>query len=172
MRRLAFIFVIIIAFSKTNAQSNFKYTISLLEGKWYVVATNFPMWHKEKNVNPNLNYTNFRENNGKLIFDDCVMYSKNKTPKKIKGKDKQKNSNELEFVWRGNGLLKLFRSKWKVIANDKEGRWIAIYSTRTLVSPEGVDIVARNKNLSESEIKGIIAHLDKSYIHKPIELLK
>ncbi|MBK7667359.1 MAG: hypothetical protein IPJ32_08435 [Sphingobacteriaceae bacterium] len=100
------------------------------------------------------------------------MYSKNKKPKQIKGKDKQKKSDELKFAWRGKGLLGLFKSNWRVIASDKEGRWIAIYSTKTLVSPEGVDIIARKKSLSESEIKGIIEHLDKTYVKKPIEILK
>lgn len=157
-----------------NGQSDpkYKYSKALLEGKWYVVATNFPMWLNKKNTDPNFNYTNFREKKGKLIFDDCVMYSKNKSPKKINGKDKQKHSDELKFSWRGKGLLVLFKSNWRVIASDKEGRWLAIYSTKTLVSPEGVDIVARNKHLSESEIKSIIAHLDKTYIRKPIETLK
>jgi len=175
VRSLAFIIITSFIFLNTNAQSktsNFKYSISLLEGKWYVVATNFPMWLNSKNTDPNFNYTNFREKGGKLIFDDCVKYSKNKIPKQIKGKDKQKSTTELKYVWRGKGLLGLFKSKWKVIANDKEGRWIAIYSTRTLVSPEGVDIVARGKNLSENEIKGIISHLDKSYVKKQIEILK
>jgi hypothetical protein len=175
VRSLAFIIIAAIAFLNTNAQSkslNYKYSISLLEGKWFVVATNFPMWLDTKNTNPNFNYTNFREKNEKLLFDDCVMYSKNKSPKQIKGKDKQKYMSELRFIWRGKGLLGLFKSRWKVIANDKEGRWIAIYSARTLVSPEGVDIVARTKNLSENEIKGIISHLDRSCIKKPIEILK
>ncbi|MBK7667116.1 MAG: hypothetical protein IPJ32_07010 [Sphingobacteriaceae bacterium] len=72
----------------------------------------------------------------------------------------------MKFAWRGKGLLGLFKSNWRVIASDKEGRWIAIYSTKTLVSPEGVDIIARKKSLSESEIKGIIEHLDKTYIKK------
>ena len=137
-----------------------------------MVATNFPMWLDEKNSDPNFNYTNFREKNGKLIFDDCVMYSKSKSTKKIKGKDKQKHSDELKFSWRGKGLLVLFKSNWRVIASDKEGRWLAIYSTKTLVSPEGVDIIARKKDLSEKEIHGILAHLDKAYIKKPIEILK
>src|ERR1700740_2506083 len=101
--------------------------MSLLEGKWYVVASNFPMWMDKKNTGPNFNYTNFREKNGKLIFDDCVMYSKNKSPKKIKGKDKQKHSDELKLSWRGKGLLILFKSNWRVIASDKEGRWLVIY---------------------------------------------
>jgi lipocalin len=144
----------------------------LLEGKWYVVATNFSMWLDTKNTDPNFNYTNFREKNEKLIFDDCVMYSKNKNPKQIRGQDKQKRSDELKFSWRGKGLLVFFKSNWSVIASDKEGRWLAIYSTKTLVSPEGVDIIARKKNLSEAEIKGIISHLDKAYIKKPIEILK
>lgn len=158
-----------------NAQVNdskFKYCKSLLEGKWHVVATNFPMWLDKKNNDPNFNYTNFREKNGKLIFDDCVMYSKNKSPKQIKGKDKQKQSDKLIFSWRGKGLLALFKSNWQVIASDKEGRWIVIYSTKTLVSPEGVDIIARKKNLSDSEIKGIITHLEKAYIKKEIKILE
>lgn len=173
MKRIAFILLAVTAFITINAQIDpkFKYSKSLLEGKWYVVATNFPMWLAKKNSDPNFNYTNFREKNGKLIFDDRVIYSKNKTPKKIKGKDKQKHSDELKFSWRGKGLLALFKSNWRVIASDKEGRWIAIYSTKTLVSPEGVDIIARKKELSGKEIHSIISHLDKTYIKKPIEIL-
>ncbi len=174
MRNYAII-ILAFVFLNVNAQvkdSKFKYSVALLEGKWFVVATNFPMWLEAKNTEPNFNYTNFREKKGKLVFDDCVLYSKNKSPKKIKGKDKQKNNEELKFSWRGKGLLALFKSNWRVIASDKEGRWIAIYSTKTLVSPEGVDIIARKKDLSEHEIKAIIAHLEKSYIKKPIEILK
>ena len=78
----------------------------------------------------------------------------------------------MKFAWRGKGLLALFKSNWKIVANDKEGRWIAIYSSRTLVSPEGLDIVTKKKNISETEIKVIIAHIDVSYIKKPIEILK
>lgn len=165
-------FFIAVVFSNAQGDSKYRYSKSLLEGKWYVVGTNFPMWLDEKNTGPNFNYTNFREKKGKLVFDDCVMYSKNKKPKQIKGTDKQKKSDELKFAWRGKGLLGLFKSNWRVIASDKEGRWIAIYSTKTLVSLEGVDIIARKKNLSESEIKGIIEHLDKTYIKKSIQILK
>jgi hypothetical protein len=154
-----------------QSDSKYKYSKALLEGKWYVVATNFPMWLDKKNTDPNFNYTNFREKNDKLIFDDRVMYSKNGSPKKIKGKDKQKHSEELKFSWRGKGLLALFQSNWRIIASDKEGRWLVIYSTRTLVSPEGVDVIARKKDLSEKEIHAILAHLDKKYIKKPIQIL-
>lgn len=161
-----------VVFTNAQGDSKYEYSKSLLEGKWYVVATNFPMWLDAKNTDPNFNYTNFREKKGKLVFDDCVMYSKNKKPKQIKGTDKQKKSDELKFAWRGKGFLALFKSNWRVIASDKEGRWIAIYSTKTLVSPEGVDIIARKKSLSESEIKGIIEHLDKTYIKKPIQILE
>ncbi len=136
-----------------------------------MVATNYPMWLNPKNKNPYFDYSNFREENGKLKFDDCVTYSKSNKEKKIKGRETQKNANELKFVWRGKGLLSLFKSKWRVIASDKEGRWIAIYFTRTLVSPEGVDIIARKKNLTDNEIKGIIAHLEKAYIKKEIKIL-
>ena len=166
------LFFAALGFINAQSDSKFKYSKSLLEGKWHVVATNFPMWLNPANTDPNFNYTNFREKNGKLLFDDCVMYSKNKSPEQLKGKDKQKKSDELKFVWRGKGFLALFKSKWRVIASDKEGRWIAIYSAKTLVSPEGVDIIARKKNLSETEIKGIISHLDKDFIKKEIKIMK
>lgn len=165
-------FFVMVVFATAQSDSKFKYSKALLEGKWYVIATNFPMWLDKENTDPNFNYTNFREKNGKQIFDDCVMYLKSKTPKQIKGKDKQKNADELKFSWRGKGVLALFKSNWRVIASDKEGRWIVIYSTKTLVSPEGVDIIAKKRNLSESEIKSIISHLDQKYIHKPIQVLK
>jgi hypothetical protein len=168
---ICIVFFVSVVLLNGQVDSKYKYSKALLEGKWYVVATNFPMWLDKKNTDPNFNYTNFREKNGKQIFNDCVMYSKNKSPKKIKGKDKQKYSDELKFSWRGKGLLVLFKSNWRVIASDKEGRWLAIYSTKTLVSPEGVDIIARKKNLSDAEIKGIIAHLDKAYIKNPIKIL-
>ncbi len=172
MRYLLVISFFVASVVNGQSDSKYKYSKALLEGKWYVVATNFPMWLDKKNTDPNFNYTNFREKKGKLIFDDCVMYSKNKSPKKIKGKDKQKHSDELKFAWRGKGLLALFKSNWRVIASDKEGRWIVIYSTKTLVSPEGVDVIARKKDLSEKEIHSILAHLDKKYIKKPIQVLQ
>ena len=161
-----------VVFTTAQGDSKYKYTKSLLEGKWYVVATNYSMWLNSKNTNPYFNYTNFREQNRKLKFDDCVTYTKSNTEKKIKGRETQKNDNELKFVWRGKGLLGMFKSKWRVIATDKEGRWIAIYFSKTVVSPEGVDIIARKKNLSDNEIKGIIEHIDKAYIKKPIVILK
>ena len=168
---LIFLFAFVL-FTSGQGDSKYKYSKSLLEGKWYVVATNFPMWLDKKNTDPNFNYTNFREKKRKLIFDDCVIYAKNKKPKQLKGKDKQKHSDKLKFAWRGKGLLALFKSNWRVISSDKEGRWIVIYSTKTLVSPEGVDIIARKKDISETEIRGIISHLDKKYIKKTIEVLK
>jgi hypothetical protein len=149
-----------------------KYIQTLIEGKWHVVATNFPMWLDGKSKDPSFNYSNFRVKNDKLEFDDKVIYTKDGSAKELKGKDTQKKAGELLFSWRGKGLLGLFKSNWRVIASDREGRWIAIHSSKTLVSPEGVDILAKNKNLSEKEIRDIITHLDKSYIRTPIEVLK
>jgi len=58
VKRIAFILLAVTAFITINAQTDpkFKYSKSLLEGKWYVVATNFPMWLDKKNSDPNFNY--------------------------------------------------------------------------------------------------------------------
>ena len=144
----------------------------LVEGKWHVVATNFPMWLDGKNLDPSFNYSNFKMNDGKLKFDDVLIYSKKGKEKKIKGKDKQKEAGKLKFKWRGKGLLGLFASKWQVIASDAEGQWMVIYSTATLVSPEGIDVLSRNKKLPEKQVKDIIEHLQSSLIKKSIQILK
>jgi hypothetical protein len=144
----------------------------LLEGKWHVVASNFPMWLDGKNLNPTFNYTNFKTNNELLKFDDLVLYSKNGKEKKIKGRDKQKEKGKLKFQWRGKGLLGLFVSRWQVVANDAEGQWIAVYATATLVSPESLDILSRNKKMPEHQLKDIISHIKAEYTKKPIQVLK
>ncbi|MBK7667360.1 MAG: hypothetical protein IPJ32_08440 [Sphingobacteriaceae bacterium] len=65
MRSLLVIsFFVAVVFSNAQDDSKYKYSKSLLEGKWYVVGTNFPMWLDAKNTDPNFNYTNFREKRG------------------------------------------------------------------------------------------------------------
>ena len=174
MRKFSFIVLLFVNLGMIRSQNDpkQKYIQTLIEGKWYLVATNFPMWLNGKSKDPEYNYSNFKLKKDKLEFDDKVMYTKNGSAQEIKGKDKQKKAGELAFSRREKGLLSRFKNNWKVIASDREGRWIVIYSAKNLMSPEGVDIVARNKSLTEKEIKDIIGHLDKSYIGRPIEVLK
>jgi hypothetical protein len=157
--------------SQSSVASPYKNSVSLLEGKWHLVASNFSTWIQGTKTDPGNVYSDFRIQGHSLRFNDLITFKKNNTVKKIKGKLKQKNSDKLEFVWRGKGVFFIFRSKWQVIASDSEGQWIALYSPGTLTSLEGVDIISREKGLPEKKIKDIIAHLNKLYIKKPVQAL-
>lgn len=146
----------------------FKQSKSLLEGKWHVAASNFSSWTSGTKTEPGNVYSDFKIKRGKLVFNDLISYKKNGVLHTIKGKLKQKKSDKAEFIWRGKGLLFIFRSKWKIVASDAEGEWIALYSPGTLTSPEGVDIIARQRHLSEKKIKDILSHINP-YIKKPVQ---
>lgn len=183
-RTIASVFFIFLYVAVTPAQSKhhspktekiegkFGYSVSLLEGRWYVVATNFSLWLNGAYSNPGNNYTNFRIRNNKLRFDDLIVFSKEGKEKNLKGKLVQKDPVKLDFIWRGKGLFFIYKSKWRVIANDSEGGWIVLYSAKTFTSPEGIDILSRNKKMSDNEIKNIIAHIDKIYLKKEMRILK
>lgn len=47
-----------------------------LEGKWYIISTNFPMWLKGDKINPNFNYK-ISEKDGVIGLIDEVKYTQN-----------------------------------------------------------------------------------------------
>ncbi|MGZ3883246.1 MAG: hypothetical protein ACXVPQ_00695 [Bacteroidia bacterium] len=159
------------SYAQSSVQGPFKYSVTLLEGKWHIAASNFSTWTQGTKTDPGNVYSDFRIKGSALQFSDLITFKKNGEVRKIKGKLKQKKSDKLEFIWRGKGLLFVFRSKWKIIASDSEGQWIALYSPGTLTSPEGVDIISRQHQPSEKKVKEIISHLDKTYVKKPVQVL-
>ncbi|MGZ3883245.1 MAG: lipocalin family protein [Bacteroidia bacterium] len=151
----------------------FLHSQSFLQGKWHVVASNFPLWLESKNPEPCFHYSNFRMENNQMVFDDLVTYKKNGKEKKIQGTDTQASSEHFEFVWKGKGWLMLFKSRWKVLISDTDSEWMVIHSGKTLVSPAGVDVLSRRKTMSEKEVKSILSRIDASYGRKKmIQLVK
>jgi hypothetical protein len=154
-----------------KTEGKFAYASSLMQGRWYIAATNFKLWLNGKYSGPGNNYTNFRIKNNKLRFDDLLIFYSGEKENHLKGKLVQKNENKPDFVWRGKGLFFWMKSKWRIVASDTEGQWIVLYSTKTATSPEGMDILSRNKKMPEKEIKNIISHIDVAYIKKPLRIL-
>lgn len=143
-----------------------------LGGKWFVVASNFPMWLDAKNTNPAFTYSDFRMEKNELLFDDLVTYKKDGKEKKIKGTDHQEGD-QPKFVWKGKGLLGLVRSKWQVLATDPKGQWLVISFEKTLATPAGVDLLSRQQRMAEKEIKSILALIDPKLSKKRmIQLLR
>jgi len=87
-----------------------KTSLELLEGRWYIHLTNFPMWLKGDRTNPTFNYT-VQEKNGVLGLKDEVAFFKNGKPKAIHGFDTPLNAENTKFEWRGSGWMKILKSR-------------------------------------------------------------
>lgn len=103
------------------------------------------MWTSGKRIKPMFTYGSISESDDTLTFSDDVSYTaKHVTQKHIRGIDTYDKTTGV-FTWRGKGLLKLFKSTWKIRARGEN--YLIIEFSRSLVTPSGVDIVT---NLSAS----------------------
>jgi len=121
------------------------YSLKDLEGKWYIVFTNFPMWLKGDKKQPTFNYKIL---DNRLL--DEVKYIKNGREKTITGYDTPENTENSKFTWCGKGLLGLLSSKWEIKKVSADKTWMLIYFKKTLFTPEGYDIVSR-KTVQDAE---------------------
>lgn len=121
--------------------------VNELDGKWFIHKSNFPMWLKGDKTSPTFNYT-LKENKKGIFLVDKVSFIKNGKQKYIKGIDKPTNSNNSEFIWRGNGILRIIKSKWKVLHLDFKNHWAIIYFEKILFTPEGYDVISKNSLLN------------------------
>ncbi|GAB2650626.1 hypothetical protein GCM10027035_50970 [Emticicia sediminis] len=124
--------------------ANKKINLQALEGKWYIILSNFPMWLKGDKINPTFNYK-VAERDGVMGLIDEVKYTQNGRTKSINGFDKPLNTENTSFEWRGNGLLSLLSSKWQILYLETAKNWAIIYFENTLFTPKGYDVICREK---------------------------
>ncbi|MPR35035.1 lipocalin family protein [Salmonirosea aquatica] len=129
-------------------QSDSPLNLQALEGTWYIHFSDFPMWLKGDKQYPTFTYT-IRRRKGVVGLKDEVRYLKNNKAKSINGFDVPVGAGHESFVWRGDGLLALLKSKWDIVYLDPAGTWAIIHFEKTLFTPEGYDVMARNGQLSE-----------------------
>lgn len=125
-----------------------------LEGGWTVAASNFPMWLEGNKTDPNFIYR-VRPGTSPVELDDIVAYTQSGRRDTIEGTDTQDPSAPAHFTWRGNGLLAAFSSDWIVMAHGPDDRWLILYFTKTLVTPEGVDVIVKRPPLSAEDRESI-----------------
>ncbi len=128
-----------------------------LEGTWHVVATDFPMWTSGQRTAPRFTYANPRQVRGRLHLDDTVTYLQGGRERRIEGVDVEEAPGR--FLWRGKGLLWLFRSRWEVVAAAGDGAWLALRFARTLATPAGHDVIARTPALDAAALARALAAL-------------
>jgi Lipocalin-like domain len=142
-----------------------------LVGTWFICATNFPMWLKGNKTHPTFHYSLVAHKERTLL--DEVKYLQNGKSKTITGYDTQDSSDPMAFVWRGKGLLRLLKSKWKVALIDPSGQWAVIWFSKTLFTPEGVDVISRTPALSSTDLVKIKTQMAKDSLLAPhLESLK
>lgn len=130
--------LLLISACATTGRGEPPFDAAQLAGTWHVVATNFPMWLDGTKKHPTFHYGVLGE--GKL--SDTVRYVEDGEVGAIEGIDTQHGR---RFTWRGLGLLVLFASEWEVAAMDPAGEWAVISFSKTLATPEGVDVIVRTK---------------------------
>ncbi len=128
--------------------------LQILSGTWFIISTNFPMWLKPNMHNPTFTYT-ITQKKGEQVLLDEVKYLKNGKFKTITGYDHPDTENKNAFTWRGKGLLIIAKSKWQVRLLDEQKQWAVIYFSKTLFTPEGVDIISRNAGLDKAVLEEI-----------------
>ena len=134
-------------------------TLENLEGQWFIIMSNFPMWLKGNKTHPTFNYSIIKKKGSTLLLDK-VIYKKKYKEKSIIGFDKSINENNTEFIWKGKGILCLFKSKWKILCFNTKQQWAIIYFGKTLFTPKGYDVISRSKEISESVKKNILETFD------------
>jgi hypothetical protein len=112
--------------------------LNALEGKWFILYSNFPMWTKGKRDFPSLNYEILQTTSKFNILDHVEFQSKGRH-KVIRGFDHHLGNGK--FIWRGKGVLSLLRSNWQIV--DFQQTWMLIHFKKTLFTPSGYDLVAR-----------------------------
>ena len=135
--------------------------IQFLIGTWFICSTNFPMWTKGDKLNPTFNYT-LEERKGETVLFDEVKYTQKGKQKSIKGYDHHDKNDPAKFIWRGKGLLFIAKSKWQVVLKDPKGNWAVIHFSKTLFTPEGVDVICRKPQLEKSEFMEIKKQMEKN----------
>ncbi len=130
-----------------------------LEGTWYIVLTNFPMWLKGDKTRPTFNYTITQHGSITGLRDEVRSWKHGKE-QVIVGFDTPLDTTNRRFVWRGKGLLSLLTSRWEIVYFDTAKEWAIIHFEKTLFTPEGYDVIARRKNLSAEQGKEVAKIVD------------
>lgn len=118
------------------------------------------MWSKPGISNVNFNYALDNDNDDKKIrLHDDLKYLKHGKEKTISGYDYPNTENENRFKWQGKGLLFIAVSHWQVDWLHKESGIMIISFTKTLFTPEGVDVLSRHQFPSDASLE-----LAKQYI--------
>lgn len=142
----------------------YKQAKKLLNGTWHIVSTNCDELVKSDKDTVKLVFSNFKTKNNKMTFDESLIYYKDKKQITKKASNLMKTQMQLNFIWVGKGNFDISHRKWRVVASDSEGQWLVVQFYKTKKKFKGIEVVVRNKNISEAQLQDIITYVAKSYL--------
>ncbi|MBU2663751.1 hypothetical protein KOI35_09545 [Actinoplanes bogorensis] len=112
-----------------------------LPGQWRVLATTFPMWLSGRRLHPIFSYEVMPA--PALALRDVVSYqTRSGATRRITGVDRLDPASGV-FTWRGNGLLGLLTSRWRVTHLSDDRELVVLTFDKSLVTPAGTDVIGR-----------------------------
>jgi len=124
-----------------------------LPGTWCLAATNFPMWLDGTRHNPEFDYVIVEGD--ELTLADTVRYTTREGESKaIVGTSRVHGD---EFVWRGQGWLRLLTSRWQLVGADDTFDTIVVRFSRSRLTPVGINVLTR-KSLEQRAVRSTVAH--------------
>ncbi|MFN7145208.1 MAG: hypothetical protein ACK4YP_15650 [Myxococcota bacterium] len=133
-----------------------------LLGEWHIVATTLPFWRGKRRPvvtyapRPHAPHT-WRDT---LAWEQTDLFGRPVT-RRLGGVDTGDPAVPGRFVWRGDGVLGLLASEWCFVAVDPAGAWAVTWFARATfgVTPEGMDVYARDPDLDPAVVDDVIAGL-------------
>lgn len=141
-----------------------------LEGRWYILLSNFPMWLKGDKTSPSLNYRLEIRRGIHGLRDEVVAWKRGKQSS-IVGFDTPLDGTNHAFEWRGKGLLSVLTSRWEIVHLNAEEEWAIIHFEKTLFTPEGYDVIARSNILSQELLTSVRSALRELGITAELQLI-
>jgi len=95
-------------------------------------------------------------------MSDNVTFLKRGRQRQIAGIDTRLSQPGVVFRWRGTGLLSPLTSDWHITELDPDYQWAVISFSRSLLTPAGLDIIAREAALPEPVMRHILGLIGES----------
>lgn len=140
---------------------------AVIEGTWFIHATNFPTWTSGDNTEANLIYRRRAAPDGVVELDDHVEFLSDGEPASYVGYDTQDPAKDTHFTWRGNGILALFPTEWYVALVDPRGRWLVTYYCDTVPALHAVEVISKSKSIADDDLKDALDAIAADPFLKP-----
>ncbi|CAE6437027.1 unnamed protein product [Rhizoctonia solani] len=142
-----------------------RFDIDKFMGKWHVVSSTLPLWKSRSDVTITYSPLLVSPSSTTIKFDDVVEYRSRSSPgspkSRVVGVDTlvatphdapEGYVSAVSYHWRGKGWLMIATSKWQVLGYDPDQGWAVTYFSKTLFTPAGLDIYARDPTSISKEV--------------------